>query len=151
MSNNMETYKMMWRSKESRGPDVEMILPLPITVAIESKNTIAEALEDFDQIIRYSESDKYDAIFIRLLKYNTRQDVKEKYKILQSLADRYKVGILIGEDPYSPLMGSEEVLKRSRLSLNSDPAELLKSMGSRALIRAVLLDKLVSFRRLFEV
>ena len=149
MSNSIEMYKMMWRSKGSRGPDVEMILPLPITVAIESKNTIAEALEDFDQIIRYST--KYDAIFIRLLKYNTRQDVKEKYKILQSLADRYRIGILIGEDPYSPLMGSEEVLKRSRLSLNSDPAELLKSMGSRALIRAVLLDKLVSFRRLIEV
>jgi hypothetical protein len=151
MSNYIEMYRMIWRSKESRGPDVEMVLPLPVTVAIESKNTIAEALEDFGQIIRYSESNKYDAVFIRLLKYNNRQDIKEKYKILQSLAGRYRVGILIGEDPYSPLMGNEEVLERSFLSLNSDPAELLKSMGSRALIRTVPLDKLVSFRRLFKV
>jgi hypothetical protein len=148
MSNLVE---MRWRAKKSRGPDVEMVLLLPVTVAIESKNTAAEALEDFDQIISYSESNKYDAVFIKLLKYNNRQNDKEKYKTLQTLAGNYKVGILIGEDPYAPLMGNEEVLKRSRLSLNSDPAELLKSMGSQVLKRAVPLDKLVSFRRLFEV
>jgi hypothetical protein len=148
VSNHIE---IIWRSKKSRGPDVEMILPLPFTVAIESKNTVAEALDDFGQIIRYIESKKYDSVIIKILEFNDRQDDSEKYKTLQELADRFKVGILIGEDPYAPLMGNEKVLKKSGLSLYSDPAELLKSMGSQVLKRYVPLDNLISFRGLFEV
>lgn len=148
VSNHIE---MIWRPKKSRGPDVEMILHLPVTVAIESKNTVAEALDDFGQIIRYIESKKYDSVFIKILEDSDRQDDSEKYETLLRQADKHNVGILIGEDPYAPLMGNEKVLKRSRLSLNSNPAELLKSMGSNVLKRDVSFDKLVSFRRLFEV
>ncbi len=128
-----------------------MILPLPITVAVESKNTVTDALDDFDQIIRYIESKNYDSVLIKILKYSNKQDDSEKFKTLQELADRFKVGILIGEDPYAPLMGNEKVLKRSGLSLYSDPAELLKSMGSQVLKREMSLDRLVLFRRFFEV
>jgi hypothetical protein len=64
----VEPFQILWRVKKSWGPDVEMILPLPIAVAVESKNTFGQALEDFDQIIGYRTAKRYDAVILRVEK-----------------------------------------------------------------------------------
>jgi hypothetical protein len=149
MSNLIEKAQILWRKKESRGPDVELILPLPVAVAVETKNTFGQALEDLDQIIGYQATKKYDAVVLRVERLI--EEEKNPLKLVLDQATKLGIGVVVGGYSYSPLMGTEKVLARAHLDLISDPGKLAKEMG-RALQKLELsLDKLLSFRKFFEV
>jgi len=149
LSNLVEKTQILWRKKESAGPDVELILPLPIAVAVESKNTFGQALKDFAQIIGYQATKKYDAVILRVERL--REEERNSLKLVLDQATKLGIGVVVGGYSYSPLMGSEKVLARAHLDLTSDPGKLAKDMG-RALQKLELsLDKLLSFRKFFEV
>ncbi|MCC6014673.1 MAG: hypothetical protein LM564_03095, partial [Desulfurococcaceae archaeon] len=94
----------MWRSKRSWGPDVEMMVLLPVAVAVESKHTVADAYEKLGQLINYSLSDMYDAVVLRL---EEAPRSSEELKKLADVVGEYGIGVVVGGEPYSPLSGAE--------------------------------------------
>jgi|GEM_PF-2121611 hypothetical protein len=149
MSILVESSQILWRAKKSWGPDVEMILPLPIAVAVESKNNFGQALEDFDQIIGYRMAKKYDAVILRVEK--RVEGDRDKLKLVLEQAGRLGIGVVVNGNSYSPLMGTERVLARACLDLASDPSELIRGMQSASQILKMPLDRLFVFREFFEV
>jgi len=145
VTNTIENGLVMWRAKRSRGPDVEMIVPLLVTVAVESKNTPGDALRDFSQVISYKGSEKYDAVMLRIEEPIEMED--ERVKPLLGLARMCGIGVIAGGDRYSPLVGSEKVLLEALLHLTSDPAEVLRRMGWAAQILSMPPDRLLIFRK----
>ena len=148
MSNTVESCQLIWRAKKSKGPDVEMIVHLPVAVAVESKNTLGDALGDFDQVISYKRSRKYDATILRIERCIEKEG--EKLEQLLKLASTHGVGVVVGGHRYSPLMGGERVLLQAPLHLTSDPVEVLRRSGSATQILRMPLDKLLIFRRYFK-
>jgi hypothetical protein len=149
MSILVESTQILWRAKKSWGPDVEMFLPLPIAVAVESKNTFAQALEDFDQIIGYRMDKKYNAVILRVEK--RVEGDRDELELVLEQAGKLGIGVVVNGYSYSPLMGNEEVLARARLELASDPRELIKGMQPALQILKMPLDRLFVFREFFEV
>jgi len=149
MSILVESSQILWRVNKSWGPDVEMILPLPIAVAVESKNTFGQALEDFDQIIGYRAAKKYDAVILRVEK-RVEGDRNELELILEQ-AGKLGIGVVVNGYSYSPLMGTEKVLTRACLDLASDPSEVVRRMQHASQILKMPLDRLFVFREFFEV
>jgi len=149
MSISVEPSQILWRVNKSRGPDVEMILPLPIAVAVESKNTFGQVLEDFDQIIGYRAAKKYDAVILRVEK--RVEGDREELKLVLEQAGKLGIGVVVNGYSYSPLMGTEKVLARAHLDLASDPSEVVRRMQSASQILKMPLDKLFAFREFFEV
>jgi hypothetical protein len=145
--NIVESCQIVWRSKKTRGPDVEMALPLPITVAIESKRTVADAYDKIGQLIDYVLSERYDAVFLRLEKPPRQGD--ENFRKLENAVSDYGIGILVGESPYSPLTESQSVLRKASLHLCSDPLELIRGMGLSAQSLKMPFDRILSFRKYF--
>jgi len=143
-----EFSQIVWRSKRSWGPDVEMVLLLPVAVAVESKRTAADAFSSVGQIVSYSQSGRYDALILRL--EEAPRESEELGGLLDVLS-KYGVGIVVGGEAYSPLSGTEEILQKALLSLSSDPLELLKDMGFSAQSLSASLDALLSFRKYFVV
>ena len=140
--------RIVWRSKRSWGPDVEMLLLLPVAVAVESKRTVADALSKVGQLISYSQSERYDALILRL-EEAPKED--EELGTLVDVLGKYGIGIVVGGEPYSPLTGAEEILQRASLNLRSNPLELLEDMGLSAQSLAISLNTLLPFRRYFTV
>jgi len=127
MSKLVEQNRIVWRSKKARGPDVEMVFFMPVSIAIESKHTVADALDKASQVIGYVQSKRYDAVFLRL--ENPPEKENRDLKSLKDIIGKYGIGIIIGGDPYSPLTGSEKVLQKASLNLCSNPSELLRDMS----------------------
>jgi len=148
MSILVESSRILWRANKSWGPDVEMILPLPITVAVESKNTFSQALEDFDQIIGYRTNKKYDAVILRIEKRVERD--RDELELVLEQAGKLGIGVVVNGYSYSPLMGSEEVLAQACLDLASDPNEVIRRMQHASQILKIPLDRLFVFRKFFE-
>jgi hypothetical protein len=144
----VERCRILWRARGSWGPDVEMVLPLPVTVAVEAKNTVGDALGDLDQLIGYARKEIYDATILRILHPGGREDDLKK---LLGVAREYGIGVVVGGDAYSPLMGAEEVLLRACLRLTSKPAEVVRGMGVAARALEVPLSMLIEMRKFFEV
>jgi hypothetical protein len=144
----VERLRILWRAKESRGPDVEMVLPLPITVAVEAKNTVGDVLGDLDQLIGYARNESYDATILRVLRLGGREDDLKK---LLGAVREYGIGVVVGGDAYSPLMGTERVLLRACLRLTSEPAEVIKGMGLAARAIDMPSSMLIEMRKFFEV
>lgn len=147
--NYIESCRIVWRCKRARGPDVEQVFLLPVAVAVESKRTAADALDGAGQVIDYALSGKYDAVFLRL--ESPPEDGNRDFSRLKSVIRAYGVGIIVGANPYSPLTDSQAVLQRARISLNSDPLELIKDMGCSARTLEAPLSLLSSLRKCFEV
>jgi len=145
----VESFQILWRAKKSRGPDVEMILPLPIAVAVESKNTFGQALGDFDQIIGYRTAKKYDAVILRVERWVERD--REELELVLEQAGKLGIGVVVNGYSYSPLMGTEKVLARACLDLASDPGELIREMQPAPQILRMPLDRLLVFREFFKV
>jgi hypothetical protein len=145
----VEPFQILWRAKKSWGPDVEMILPLPIVVAVESKNTFGQALEDFDQIIGYRTAKKYDAVILRVERRVERD--REELELVLEQASKLGIGVVVNGYSYSPLMGAEKVLARACLDLASDPGELIREMQPASQILRMPLDRLLVFREFFKV
>jgi len=127
---------------------VEMVLPLPVTVAVEAKNTVGDALGDLDQLIGYARKEIYDAMILRILHPGGREDDLEK--LLRSVRG-YGIGVVAGGDAYSPLMGNERVLLKACLRLTSEPAEVIRGMGLVARALDMPLSMLIEMRKFFEV
>jgi hypothetical protein len=125
-----------------------MVLPLPITVAVEAKNTVGDALGDLDQLIGYARNEIYDATILRILYPGGRED---DLKELLGEARRYGIGVVVRGDPYSPLMGTEEMLLKACLRLTSEPAEVVKRMGLAMRAIDMPLSILTEMRKFFEV
>jgi len=100
----------MWRPKRSWGPDVEIVLLLPVAVAVESKRTAANAFDNIDQIIGYSQSGRYDALILRL---EEAPRESEELRRLSDVLSKYGIGIVVGGGAHSPLSGAEEILQKS--------------------------------------
>jgi len=139
----------MWRCRRARGPDVELLLPLPIAIAIESKRTAADALDKVSQVISYAMSGRYDAVFLRLDVPSKEGD--EDLKRLKAIVGPHGIGIIVGGYPYSPLTELEALLQKAFLGLNSDPLDLIKDMGSSIHTMEVSLDSLLLLRKYFKV
>jgi len=146
--NWVEFGRIVWRSKRSRGPDIEMMLLLPVAVAVESKHTVADAYEKIGQLIDYGLNDMYDAVFLRL---EEAPRSGEELKKLVDVVDRYGIGVVVRGEPYSPLSGAEEVLRRALLTLRANPLKLLEDMGLSARSISASLDTLLTLRRYFTV
>jgi hypothetical protein len=144
----VERQRILWRARGSWGPDVEMVLPLPVTVAVEAKNTVGDALGDLDQLIGYARKEIYDAMILRILHPGGREDDLEK--LLRSVRG-YGIGVVAGGDAYSPLMGNERVLLKACLRLTSEPAEVIRGMGLVARALDMPLSMLIEMRKFFEV
>jgi len=144
----VESSQILWRVNKSWGPDVEMILPLPIAVAVESKNTFGQALEDFDQIIGYRAAKKYDAVILRVEK--RVEGDRDELELVLEQAGKLGIGVVVNGYSYSPLMGTEKVLARACLDLASDPSELIRRMQPASQILKMPLDRLFVFREFFE-
>lgn len=144
----VERQQILWRARESWGPDVEIVLPLPITVAVEAKNTIGDALEDLDQLISYARNKSYDAIILRVLHLGGKEDYLKK---LLGAVRGHGIGVVVGGDAYSPLMGAEEAILRACLRLTSEPAEVVRRMGLAARALEMPLSMLINLRKFFEV
>ena len=144
----VEREQILWRARGSWGPDVEMVLPLPVTVAVEAKNTVGDALGDLDQLIGYARKEIYDATILRILHPGGREDDLEK--LLRSVRG-YGIGVVAGGDAYSPLMGNERVLLKACLRLTSEPAEVIRGMGLVARALDMPLSMLIEMRKFFEV
>jgi len=125
-----------------------MLLLLPVAVAVESKRTVADALSKVGQLISYSQSERYDALILRL-EEAPKED--EELGTLVDVLGKYGIGIVVGGEPYSPLTGAEEILQRASLNLRSNPLELLEDMGLSAQSLAISLNTLLPFRRYFTV
>lgn len=149
MTIDVKNRQIIWRAKESQGPDVEQILLLPVTLAIESKNTAGDAIGDSEQIISYIESKQYDAVFLRIIKYSEQRE--KEIDDLLNFVERYGIGLIEGGDSYSPLMWAERVLRKASLHLNSDPIKLARKMGANAQTMSLPLNKLCEFRKYFKV
>jgi hypothetical protein len=132
----------------SWGPDVEMIVPLPVVLAVESKNTFGDALEDFNQIVGYRIAKKYDAIILRIEK-RIKGD-EEEHKLVLEKSSKLGIGVVLGGYSYSPLMGTEKVLARASLDFTSNFSEVVKDMGHAVQILKIPLDRLFVFREFFE-
>jgi hypothetical protein len=144
----VERQRILWRARGSWGPDVEMVLPLPVTVAVEAKNTVGDALGDLDQLIGYARNRAYDAMILRILHPGGREDDLEK--LLRAVRG-YGIGVVAGGDAYSPLMGNERVLLKACLRLTSEPAEVNRGMGLAARALEMPLSMLIEMRKFFEV
>jgi hypothetical protein len=140
--------QILWRARGSWGPDVEMVLPLSVTVAVEAKNTVGDALGDLDQLIGYARNRVYDATILRILHPRGREDDLKK---LLGAVRGYGIGVVVGGDAYSPLMGTERVLLRACLRLTSEPAEVIREMGLAARALEMPLSMLIEMRKFFEV
>jgi hypothetical protein len=149
MSTLVEQVQILWRAKKSWGPDVEMIVPLPVVVAVESKNTFRKALEDFDQIIGYRTAKEYDAVILRVEK--RIEGDEEDLELVLERANKLGIGVVAGGYPYSPLMGTEKVFARAYLDLTSNPGELVRDMGLALQTLKTPLNKLFVFREFFRV
>jgi hypothetical protein len=149
MSILVESSQILWRVNKSWGPDVEMILPLPIAVAVESKNTFGQALEDFDQIIGYRAAKRYDAVILRVEK--RVEGDRDELELVLEQAGKLGIGVVVNGYSYSPLMGTEKVLARACLDLASDPSEVIRRMQHASQILKMPLDRLFVFREFFEV
>lgn len=125
-----------------------MVLLLPVAVAVESKHTVADAYEKIGQLIDYSLNDMYDAVVLRL---EEAPRSSEELKKLADVVDRYGIGVVVGGEPYSPLSGAEEVLRRALLTLRANPLKLLEDMGLSARSISASLDTLLTLRRYFTV
>lgn len=145
----MDSYRIVWRGKRARGPDVEMVFPLPIAVAIESKHTVADAYDKVGQVIDYALSGKYDAIFLRLEVPPEEGD--EDFERLKSVIGTYGIGVVVGESPYSPLTESQMILQKASLCLRSNPSELIRDMGLSAQSLKASFDQLSLLRKYFVV
>jgi hypothetical protein len=125
-----------------------VVLLLPVAVAVESKHTVADAYEKIGQLIDYSLNDMYDAVVLRL---EEAPRSSEELKKLADVVDRYGIGVVVGGEPYSPLSGAEEVLRRALLTLRANPLKLLEDMGLSARSISASLDTLLTLRRYFTV
>ena len=143
----VESYQIVWRAKKARGPDVEMVFPLPIAVAIESKHSVADAYDNVGQVVGYALSRKYDAVFLRLEVPPKEGD--EDFKKLKSVIGAHGIGVVVGESTYSPLIEPQMVLQRASLRLRSNPLELIRDMGFLAQSLKASFDELSSLRKCF--
>lgn len=127
---------------------MEMMVLLPVAVAVESKHTVADAYEKLGQLINYSLSDMYDAVVLRL---EEAPRSSEELKKLADVVGEYGIGVVVGGEPYSPLSGAEEVLGKALLTLRGNPLKLLEDMGLSARSISASLDTLLTLRRYFTV
>jgi hypothetical protein len=151
MSNLIELnrFPIVWRTKKARGPDVEMVCFLPITVAIEVKHTVADAIDKVSQIINYALNEKYDAVFLHMEEASMGKN--EDFSLLESIISKYGIGIIVGGALYHPLTGSQKILRKASLNLRSNPLDLLRDMGLSAQSLSAPADVLLSLRKYFKV
>jgi len=154
MTKSVKYIRMMWTQRISHGPDVEEILYMPIAVAVESKPTVATALKEIGQIIKYAKSGVYDSVFVRL--ETPPRTGSAELRILMEVARQHGIGIVLGGDTYAPLTGSESILLWAPLKLHGDPAMLYQKrrkmkyiIRNTSTVEAQLRDLLFS-RRYFK-
>ena len=117
---------MLWKPRKTRGPDVEMIIYIPIAIALESKPTADAALKEIGQVIKYLKKGIYDAVLLRL--ESPPRDNSELRTLIE-VAKKYGIGIILGGKTYAPLMGFEDVLVEAQLRLRGNPALLYQRRG----------------------
>jgi len=123
---------MMWKPRGSHGPDVEMILYVPIAVAIESKPTVDVALKEIGQVIKYARSGMYDAVLVRLEKPPGANNAG--LRTLMDIARQQGIGIVLGGGTHAPLIGSERVLIKALLELHGNPVLLYQKRKKMSII-----------------
>ncbi|MGC9021418.1 MAG: hypothetical protein ACP5KE_09460 [Candidatus Methanodesulfokora sp.] len=143
---------ILWRSLASGGPDVEMIMFVPVAIAVESKRTLTAALDDLDQIIGYVAGSLYDAVILRLRNYPGEEELRKAEPLI-----RRGVGIVIGEDDYAPLGHFDRVLFSADLKMRGNVIEIFRRMGGTANLAEYSLNniedaltRLSSLRRFFQ-
>ena len=122
MTKAIKYVRMMWRKRGSHGPDVEMILYIPVTIAVESKPTADVALREIGQVIKYARSGVYDAVLLRL--EGSERSCNAELRDLIEVAKQHGIGVVLGGEAYAPLIGIEQVLVGARLGLHGDPVAL---------------------------
>lgn len=127
MPNIVEYTQVMWKPRKSHGPDVEMIIYIPIVVAVESKLTVDVALKEIGQVIKYARTRLYDAVLIRL--EHPPADSNAGLRTLIDVAEQHGIGIILGGSTYAPLTGSEQVIAKALLGLQGDPVLLYRRRG----------------------
>lgn len=143
----------MWKQRGSHGPDVEMILYMPIAVAVESKPTVDVALKEIGQVIKYARSGMYDAVLVRL--ENPPRTGSAELRTLIDAAKQHGIGIVLGGETYAPLTGFEQVLVRAPLGLHGNPVALYQKRGKMKVVSRDIstieeqLKDLSCFRRYF--
>ncbi|WP_131160166.1 hypothetical protein [Aeropyrum pernix] len=124
MSKTLEIPWMLYRRKGSYGPDVEVVLMMPISVAIEDKLSLEVALREFGQVLNYYMSGSYDAVFIRI---NDVASVDHRrLALLEHMASQHGIGVLVGGSPYSAFTESDVLKLPAVISMKGNPLRVYR-------------------------
>lgn len=153
MTKAVKYTRIMWKQRGSHGPDVEMILYMPIAIAVESKPTVDVALKEIGQVIKYARSEMYDAVLVRL--ENPPRTNSPELRTLIDVAKQHGVGIVLGGETYAPLTGFEQVIVRAPLRLHGNPVALYQKRWKMKIVSKDVSDieeqlkDLSNFRKYF--
>lgn len=130
-----------------------MIIYLPIAIAIESKPIVSVALKEIGQVINYTATNLYDAVFIRI--ESTVWSENNELQMLENVAELHGIGIIAGGETYAPITNKDKIIQPAFLSLKGDPAKLYQKGCGMTLISQLADDfslqitDLMHFRRIF--